>query len=267
MPRFGFRRRRRRMFRPRRMMGRRGSYKSKFISHNRMSGRPGPHPELKYQDYYDNTVFQPAQINGANFSASGISPIGMAVLNVIMEGAAAWNRIGRRINMKSIEVSAVVRYSANPAAASTGEIIRLALVYDKQYNGSFFTNSSVLWQSDRQTSGGTGSTVSVLSPVNLANRDRFLILKEWRYGQIDTAITTPATAAATMATALQARLPGRIHWYVKLKGLETVFQSTTGTADGADVTSGALLLVFVSNQTTANSCFRINFASRLRFYD
>jgi len=225
----------------------------------------GPRPELKYYDFGD-------------FPGSGtVAPVVLAsnvmtlyCINTPIEGASACQRIGRRINMKSVLIR-IQPYQANSiSAVATQEFIRVALVYDSQVNGTAPAASDMF----AMNLVATAVVNSPWSPVNLNNRDRFLVLKEWFWGRGSSGGDAP-TLAATQDSTLAPRIPKMIKWYVKLKGLETTYRGTTGTTGAiGDISTGALYLIFLGATASsagvvqgANCSLNFNVMSRLRFYD
>lgn len=228
------------------------SYKNKFLLKHRQGG-PGPRPELKFVDVLDETAltFQP-------YSGSAIS-----CLNITQEGAGAWNRIGRRINMRSIEVRLVPKLDSSKTTVAGPIIYRIMLVYDAQWNTGSGFSYSLLLQS-RQPGGASVSTI--LSPLNMDNRDRFMVLRDWVWTDpYEPAALNPMASAASDIGSVTENLPREIHWFIKLKGLEAVYGASTGAS--SDINTGALLLICMSNQATANVPIFMAGTSRLRFYD
>jgi len=83
------------------------------------------------------------------------------LLNGMIPGSTASQRIGRKIVLKSI----LMRYRANVQTTSVGgSPIRMLIVYDKQANATAPTILDILERDD------------FTSPNNLSNRDRFVTL-------------------------------------------------------------------------------------------
>lgn len=218
------------------------SYGSKFATKHSY-GRPPKGAEAKAYDIYDG---QSVSFGAANV----IQPL---VLNAVTEGTSYKTRLGARVKLKSIDLHIWPYFGGAGANYAAGEVNRIMLVYDSQANGAYPASADLL----KATGGSTLAT----SPVNLENRDRFLILREYYF-------TNPTAAAGSGAAlnnaAVNARVPEHcIHWYVKLKNMETIFKATAGAI--GDIASGALLLVTVSESITPP--FGLSVTSRLRFYD
>lgn len=157
------------------------------------------------------------------------------LLNGLVPDSTATGRIGRKIVMKSL----YVRYSFNMAATSTlGAPCRLIVFYDKQANAAAPAVTDVLLAD------------SFLSPNNLSNRDRFVILAD--------EVTEPIGVATGVFTT-----SGVI--YKKLN-LETMYNAgTAGTI--ADITSGSVYIMACQAGPIATAAPVWNFRSRIRYSD
>lgn len=223
-------------------MGTVQTYKKKFTRKHTYGPAP-PGAEAKCFDQYD--------AQAATFGTANTATI--LALNCVTEGTSYKTRMGARVKNKSIDIHLWPFFAGGGAGYVAGEIYRIMLVYDSQPNGALPSTADLL----KSTGGGTTAG----SPVNLDNRDRFLILRE-HYMQ------APTPSASGTASTVGAQANGRlqeqcIHWYVKLRNLETIYKATAGAI--TDIASGALLLVLVCESTTA--CFALSISSRLRFYD
>lgn len=231
----------RNLIRPRRraIVGRRGlGYQV-----GRSLFRRTPQVELKAFDtpQFTNAFRTPS-------AATSLSP----VINVLINGPELYQRIGRKIYMKSLQIKGFILN----AATSVQDTIRLMLVYDSQSNGAAPVIADIL-----ANMNGTPATTG-MSMVNLNNRQRFQILRDQHW-------TVPAVTntAGVLTNGPQFNdTMGRfeINWFVKLKGLETVYNNLNGGTI-ADLASGALYMAFVSNDVDATWNFRG--VSRLRYYD
>jgi len=106
--------------------------------------------ELKFTDV--NTV---ATVPTSPNFAGGI------LLNGLVPGSLATQRIGRKIVLKSL----LMRYRGNIATTSVGGgVVRMMIIYDKQANATAPTILDILERDD------------FTSPNNLSNRDRFVTL-------------------------------------------------------------------------------------------
>ena len=82
---------------------------------------------------------------------------GIYLLNGIQEGVGSWNRIGRYMWNKSIELDLTLRYTSSYGALDTaitsGEWVRAVLVWDKQpNNGAIPTFDTIFDKRHKQES-------------------------------------------------------------------------------------------------------------------
>jgi len=163
---------------------------------------------------------------------------GLAELNAVSQGATSYNRIGSKILIKSIDVRFQL-YLAGSAPANVA--CRYMIVYDHQPNGAFPTIANIL-------SDNIGGATNFLSQINMANRSRFVVLR-------DRMIAFQAGSDGTRIC----------KEFIKTK-LETQYSATTGAI--GDITSGALyLLAFASTSAAANFVMLADCHSRIRFFD
>lgn len=181
------------------------------------------------------------------------------LLNGIQVGAAYFNRVGKRIKMKSVHIIGNLVASGVATGAGTGEYLRLLLVYDRQTNGNVPVSTDVLGDRDNQ---GAAVTTS-FSKQNLDNSDRFAILRDWRV-----AIPQNGTGGATQQMqSISGQQESQLNWFVKLNGLETVYKSSTNPAAIGDIATGSLLLMAVGSVAAGSNGYAFVGNSRLRFYD
>lgn len=251
----------RRRFRRRRFRNRR-SFKRKFAIRHKSMGR-FPRAELKFHDPSQAGLLAGFVADSATMFFS---------LNNVAEGASAYQRIGRRINMKNLlyRITLVDPGLISLPAGTDAVVFRCALVYDAQANGAFpaavdlFANIPSL---------GSPSN-SIFAPVNLNNRDRFLILKDklWTYVLGSTAAgTSPSTVSSDLSASRLVTWKG----FMNLRGLETTYSTTVAAANqllASGVTTGNLFF-FCQAASVARSgsesaaTFHWLVNARLRFYD
>jgi len=198
-------------------------------------------PEAKGCDSF--TVLQNSNLLTTTSSNGQITPI-----NLIAPGTGSFNRVGRHIALKSfrcrIPFYCYFRLdSAGLPVVQAPQFIRCALVWDKQPSGVI---------PDFQTIFGTTAqdgteTASLLAPLRYDNTGRFRVLKD------DVMYVDPPQQsfdAAVNGTSVLVTCD----MYVKLTGLKTTFSGQSTPCTIADISSGALYLVFRANiDTYANS--------------
>jgi len=194
----------------------------------------GKSPETKFfdQNTNTNTIVQTGVVQCINF------PI---------EGADYNNRVGRKIEMTSYQFKGMIAQSAaNFAGAGSGNTAgvinyRVALVYDKQPTPATAVTYAQIYNA-------SGTVLAPYEPRLVDNIERFEVLKEW-FGTLDTAN----------------RLSVEIDGYVKMSH-EVRFNATNG-GTVADITTGALYLVYATDVATGANNPSIVGVNRVRFRD
>lgn len=256
-------RRRRGGFRRRRRMRRRG-YKNTF-SRKRGGGARRHKPELKYYDICD--------VGGTLPYAMVVSAPTFITLNAVPENAGANNRVGRRINMKSLQIRIQpTEFDSLVLPVATNLFIwRVVILYDSQSNGAMPLMTDIF----AATLFAGTSAGDIHAPINLNNRDRFLVLRD----KIFTYAFENQEGFGTADAGSMAYF-NRPTWvmraFIKLNGLETTYSTTTTVANAlgaASITTGALLVgiqcgsVTYDGVYTAATTVRHRVQSRIRFYD
>lgn len=205
--------------------------------------------ELKGVDLQTNLV-------AGNVLATTNTNGAIALLNAVQPGTGSWNRIGKRIRMKSIRYRMILQSNANGVAELINNTIRVTLVYDRQPSGNAIPAFDTIFGSTDQT--GAEACNSFLDSQRYDNTGRFTILKD------DVIDSDMAEVVGGGAVEWQKTLD----CYVKLKGLETIFSGQSNPCTIADISTGALYLVFrgeVNNGFTRWSV--ANTQVRLRYFD
>lgn len=186
---------------------------------------PGRGPEKKFIDT------TPTFNIVASSSAFVATPV---LLNGVGTGATATDRVGRKILMKSL----YVRYALNRSATTTlGANVRIVVVYDRQPNAAPPGITDVFLAD------------AFLSPNNLSNRDRFVILCDEVTESIDAA--GPSTQAGTI--------------YKKIN-LETTFNAVAAS-DITTITTGSVYMFVAQSGQAATANLALNARARIRFTD
>lgn len=186
-------------------------------------------------------------------------------LNLVQQGAGSWNRIGKKINLKSIRLKIDILFTITPAATTantTQPSCRVVLVWDKQPSGNALPAFNAIFG---QTAQDGTETSEYKDPVKYDGMSRFEILMDKvfdasSYNALNN--TSGTTNIGTMIVSLDE--------YVKLVGRQTVFSGQSAPMTIADVYSGGLYLISrcsnnVPNVSTCN--FTFNSFARLRYTD
>lgn len=208
-----------------------------------------------------------SELKGVDTQLTGTIPAStntnalITIVNGVQAGSGSWNRIGRRITMKSLRIKGALQTIYIPDAVTGAfavPVIRMVVVYDRQVSSGTLPNFDVIFGRTDQA-GTEGSTV--FDSLKYDNMERFAILLDRQYSQ------EPGIISANGSTQSMTH-----HWsvdeYIKLKGLETTFASTANPITSADISTGGLYVIFRSNADAAtNRSAADNMTARLRFMD
>jgi len=179
-------------------------------------------------------------------------------LNLVAAGSTFCNRIGRRIEMKSIRISGMIRQLRTNNSA---DYVRLALIYDRQTNGNVPAIADILqdtrYDATNQTNSGSGA--------NLNNRDRFVILRDLRIQLPSLTVTAGQVSTPGFQDQMSRSLNFDI--FVKLKGLLTQYKADSNPPVIGDIATGSLLFITFGGHPDGNEGYAGVFTTRLRFND
>lgn len=206
-------------------------------------------PELKACDSY---LYGQAITSGTGAANH------VMLMNSPLLGTERYNRIGRRIQMKSAHVRVSV-HPVTPVPTSVPEDIVFMLVWDLEA-GATPALASLL--SDIDTAGVT--SVGVLSHVNLDNSKRYRILKR---KNIPLRICGTATGALPCnGAAFQAQQDDLIfEWNVKMNEITQFNSGSTGVI--GDITNGALIFCWWTSLGAALPTSSFDVSGRVRYLD
>lgn len=176
------------------------------------------------------------------------------LLNGVQTGAAFFNRVGSRVEMKNLHIRGVV----TSAVTTVDTIGRLLILYDRQPTGALPVIADILLSRDQ-----TGAvTTSGVSEINLDNRDRFIVVRDIQW--FLPAVTNTA-GVLTNGPQYSDDMPHTsINEFIKLKGLGTHYKSSSNPTTIGDIATGALYAAFV---TTSDSAYAVAAQFRMRFED
>lgn len=167
-------------------------------------------------------------------------------LNLVAQGVQKSQRIGRRITIWAMEwrYDYFLQVLEKIPTPLSGDLLRLVVFIDKQANGATSVALDIL------------DTADVLSPYNVDNKDRFVILRD-----VTHTINYAVMASETSDTVSQG---GHIkQGSIFLNDLATTIQFSGGSGAVAELTSNNLsVLLISSNGTVRTNCFW-----RIRFTD
>lgn len=184
-------------------------------------------------------------------------------VNLVQAGSGSYNRIGRKIKMKSLRIFGNLYFDYGLQGTTNnivGATARILVVYDRQPSGTLPTFATICGHTDQSGNEASG----VFDPIRYDNMSRFKILRDVK---ID---SNPQQLPATGGSENIVSYSHSFDEFIDLRGLETVYASTTNPATIADLSSGALYVIFRANRNLASvaewESFTTSFA-RLRFWD
>lgn len=168
----------------------------------------------------------------------------IALLNGVPRGDDIEERTGRQITMRSLELCVEFR-NAPPGSTPVPTLIRAMIVYDKQPNGTALTTAQVL--------NVVGTLNAAISPRNLEYRSRFQVIR-------DTRSTLPSAELTDYRDG-----PKYFKYYGTMNLPVTYNSGDAGTV--ADITTGSLYLIVISDANPAGALPSFTYTSRLRYTD
>lgn len=186
---------------------------------------------------------------------------GCALLNATKEGTGVSQRVGRKINMKSVQINGTIEWIDEIQLGLQN--CRLIMVLDKQSNGSLPSIQNLLADTDFNLT----QTTSWLSKLNIANSDRFTILMDqsWYFPQRGDGQANPLSGAQW--SNINRAQDHRVNSYIKLKGAEVRYNGTDNAPSINQIVSGSIFLVALSDVELGESSFRAHLKSRIRYWD
>lgn len=225
-----------------------GNYSQVYRRRNSRTGRffTGTGPELKYIDVGG----VPGVMNISAVGASSGGEAGTAsleLLNGLTQGTDSTTRIGRKVCMRSIQGrwTFTLQNTAGgvfPAGVVGGQV-RLLIVYDKQSNGVAPVATDILQG---------GATTQLVSPINLNNRERFVVL-------IDKFVTLDPNNMQSATIKFYKKMPR--------KAEDVIFNAGNAGTVG-DIQTGSVYALWCTTvQATAGTTLCIFPWNRIRFID
>lgn len=163
-----------------------------------------------------------------------VAPAPASLVNGLVPGSAATQRIGRRVTFRSIYIRGKLAFGASVTNSCQA---RYLVVYDKQSNATAFNTTDLLLNDD------------YLSPNNISNKDRFVVLAD--------KVTASVDAAQTKQISFKC--------YKKIR-LDTMYNTGTAGTIG-DITSGAIYVIAAQSGGAGVANPSMQFQVRLRYDD
>jgi len=212
---------------------------------------PGSLVPLRSGGYVPNTHEKKvADLDNATYQANTTGSITLLACPIL--GSDMTNRIGRKINLKSVYIRGFVASEAsinNSSLVVPSQQARFILFIDDQPNGAAPAVTDLLKQAN------------VTSQLNLNNRDRFKILKDKTFVFDPYVYNSAATTSVISAN----NMVKNFKCYKRLN-VETVFNAMNG-GTVADITSGALYMLWIGSVVASGGDVNASLTTRVRYLD
>jgi hypothetical protein len=183
---------------------------------------------------------------------------GMIVLNLIQQGAGSWNRVGRKVNLRSIRIRGEITHTQTTASGNTfGQTVRCVVVWDKQPSSGTIPQWQDMFGFTAQD--GTEGT-SMYAPIRYDNMDRFSILRD---------VTYDPQPGAKSGNPDIVYYYNTIDEYIRLGDRECVFSGQSNPMTIADISTGAIYFCIRAKNNNISSTYSsvTNMTARLRYTD
>ncbi len=196
-------------------------------------------------------VYVPDSLSGLTFNDAPF----IQNLARINQGPGIANRIGNKVALKSLRLRGTLQETGNGGTPPIQQA-RFMVVYDRQPNGAYPSVTNII--SDVNTAN-TVTPGNYLSSLNPNNYDRYIVLcdKLFILGGIVAGPTTGPTEQKGFV----------IDEFIKLKGLECQFSTSTVGSPIVDLNTGALYMIGIGDLVNGAEPFYMDMTCRLRFYD
>jgi len=187
---------------------------------------------------------------------------GVYVLNLVQQGAGSWNRIGKRIKMKSLRIRGFIEALFDNSAQTVptrAVCCRVVVVYDRQNTGGAIPTFDTIFGETIQTGAESSN---IMANLRYDNTDRFRVIRDV------VRVLNPTAIPASGEEGVVIKAP--IDEFIDLKGLETVFGGQSNPMTIADISSGALYVFFRADPTSGaatTTAFSGETTARLRYTD
>jgi len=198
-------------------------------------------------------------INGAMvLNTTGL----ISCINLIQVGSSMFNRIGRKIEMRSIRLTCHIGIFTQTVATHSPDYARVVVIYDRQTNGALPTLNDMF----QDTEQSNANTSDALSALNMNNRERFVTIIDKRF--ILPQMTNTAGVATNVYPTDTTQCPLAIDEFRKLRGLTTHYKADSNPAGIGDVATGGLYFVTFTRQNASGAENHTgNWNCRLKYTD
>lgn len=210
-----------------------------------------------------------------SFAATAGDSTSIILLNQIEQGVNTCNRIGNRVELKSLHINGHIDQNIlTITGGQTPDFLRWAIVYDRapETRGGTLPLYEEIF-GEKTANGDT--SCDVFSGVNLDNKDRFVILRNKTCQGPGNFLS--ASPAISLGEPIQGEVGCKnsffvINEHIKLDGLLAQYNGTGDTITVANITTGALYFMTQGIFSTGGSApdiptWEMNCNFRLKYKD
>lgn len=219
--------------------------------------RPSNFGMARYESHRREIKYCDSTVGTQGLKNFATPPVALFI-QMPLQGAAPYQRVGQRIMLKSLRLRGFIE-NLQTGISDVGRVI---VIYDRQTNGA-----SPIWSDLILATVANGTTSSdALDGINMNNRERFKVLCDEQI-YLPAVTNVGGVGSLTNAGTMFDNNSGAKHnfdRFIPLKDLETHFKATAGGV--GDVATGGLFAFFVCEETADNTwAWRGGF--RLRYDD
>lgn len=194
----------------------------------------------------------------------------MTTMNLMREGVAVWNRLGRRARISAVILRGHFEQFKSPDPGSLGiptglrEIYRLMVVYDRQSNGLQPTLGEIV--RGRLQDGTASAAEPAFDGPNVDFLDRYKILYDMNWKPFLGSLTSPDVLpfnGNSSPEASRALFRKRINCH----NYQTRYSNSSTPAVFQDIAEGSVTLVTCGNLNAGVPCHTLRCAMRCIFQD
>lgn len=202
------------------------------------------------------TKFVDIALGSTLFTSTATPPVATSLCYPV-QGAAAFNRVGQKITLRSLRIRGFVV----PTATGIATLGRILVVYDKQANAALPVWTDVILG---VTSAAVPSS-TITDGLNMANRDRFIVLVD---EQFNLPSQTYTGGVLTNLSYPQEKNPSMFNFdrFVKLRNMEMHFNNTNG-GSFADIQTGSISIFVAFESTSTAGSWGFGYSTRTRYRD
>nr|WAE43119.1 MAG: capsid protein [Cressdnaviricota sp.] len=185
-------------------------------------------------------------------------------LTCIRQGTGVGQRIGNKVKLLGLKYRFEI--DANPATFyGYPSYLRLMFIYDRQ-PGYNTTSTSYYWPVNQLLQDSRQDNTQVVgvydSNISTSQMERLVVLSDRLVSlpPIENNVAPDALGPTAMATFVY-------EGYIKLRGMETVFNTSSSPALIGDISTGALYVLAFGDVTDVDAPWSLTGTTRLRFQD